>query len=181
MAVITGGNVIRNTTQAPGTKPRMLSSVGAPVAGTTYAGQLVHGDLVVDVDTRNVYEHKAAGTNEVQSVTITGGPTGGTFTLTFNAQTTAAIAFDATAAAVQSALQALSSVGAGNVTTSGGPLPGTAVSVTFVGALGLQDVPQMTATSSLTGGTTPAVAIATSTAGSATSPAAAFTRVDTVA
>src|SRR5919109_2928308 len=34
--------------------------------------------------------------NERQTVTIGGSPTGGTFTLTFNGQTTAAIAFDAT-------------------------------------------------------------------------------------
>lgn len=180
MAVISGGNIIRNTTQTPGSKPRMLSTQGAPVAGTTYTGQLTHGDLVADVDTRNVYEYKAAGTNEVQTVTITGAPTGGTFTLTFGAATTAAIAYNAAASAVQSALEALSTVGAGNVTASGGPLPGTAVSVTFVGALARQDVAQMTATSSLTGGAAPAVAVATSTAGSSVSPVESFTRVDTI-
>lgn len=180
MPVITGGNVIRNTTQIAGSRPRMLPTQGAPVAGTTYAGQLAHGDLVTDVDTRNVHEYKAAGTSEVQTVTITGGPTGGTFTLTFGAATTAAIAYNAAASAVQSALEALSTIGAGNVACSGGPLPGTAVSVTFAGSLARQDVAQMTATGSLTGGTTPAVAIATSTAGSAVSPAESFTRVDTI-
>ena len=40
-------------------------------------------------------------TDEVQTVTITGGPTGGTFTLTWGGQTTAAIAYNATAATVQ--------------------------------------------------------------------------------
>jgi hypothetical protein len=109
----------------------------------------------------------ASGTNEVQTVTITGGPTGGSFTLTFGGQTTAAIAYNATAAAVQSALEALSSIGAGNVAATGGPLPGTAVTVTFREALGGANVAQMTATSSLTGGTSPAVAVATTTEGSA--------------
>src|SRR5262249_41925037 len=52
--------------------------------------------------------------DEVQTVTLTGNPTGGTFTLTFSGQTTAAIAYNASAATVQSALQALSSIGSGN-------------------------------------------------------------------
>jgi hypothetical protein len=103
------------------------------------------------------------GVSEVQTVTITGGPTGGTFTLTLSGETTAAIAYNATAADVRTALEALSNVGTGNVTTGGGPLPGTAVTVTFDGSLG--NVAQMTATSSLTGGTSPAVTVATTTEG----------------
>lgn len=100
---------------------------------------------------------------EVQSVAITGTPTGGTFTLTLSAETTAAIAYNATASAVQSALVALSTVGSGNVTCTSGPLPGSPVTVTFKAALG--NVAQMTATGSLTGGTTPAVVVTTTTAG----------------
>jgi hypothetical protein len=75
-----------------------------------------------------------AGTAEVQSLIATGA-TSGTFTLTFNGQTTAPIAFNATAAAVQAALVALSTIGAGNLVATGGPLPGTAVVLTFGGAL----------------------------------------------
>lgn len=75
----------------------------------------------------------AGGTNEVQSVTITGGPTGGTFTLTYSGQTTGAIAYNATAAAVQAALGALSNIGTGGTGTyatqeiaiDGGPTGGT--------------------------------------------------------
>lgn len=104
--------------------------------------------------------------NEVQTVTITGGPTGGTFTLTYAGQTTAGIAYNAAASAVQSALVALSNIGTGDVTvtgSSGGPY-----TVTFGGALGNQNVAQMTASgASLTGGTTPGVSIATSTSGAA--------------
>ena len=50
--------------------------------------------------------------------TLTAGvapPTAGTFTLTYSGQTTGAIAFDAAPAAVEAALEALSTVGAGNV------------------------------------------------------------------
>ena len=41
--------------------------------------------------------------------------TGGTFTLTFNGQTTAPLAFNATAAQIEAALEALSNIGAGNI------------------------------------------------------------------
>jgi hypothetical protein len=45
--------------------------------------------------------------------------TGGTYTLTFGGQTTSAFAWNASTATVQTALQALSSVGAGNAIVSG--------------------------------------------------------------
>lgn len=48
-----------------------------------------------------------------------GAPTAGTFTLSYNAQTTAALAYTATAAAVASALAGLSTIGSGNVAVSG--------------------------------------------------------------
>lgn len=106
------------------------------------------------------------GTHEVQTVTITGTPTGGTFTLTYAGQVTAAIAYDATAAAVLSALEALSNIAVGDVVVTGGPGPGTPYVVTFGGALGAADVAQMTANGTgLTGGTTPAVGVTTTTPG----------------
>jgi hypothetical protein len=108
----------------------------------------------------------AARPNEVQTVTITGGPTGGTFTLTLDGETTAAIAYNAAAAAVTLALEALSNVRVGSVVVTGGPGPGTPYVVTFSGTQYQgTDVPQFTATSSLTGGTSPAVTVTTSTAG----------------
>lgn len=113
--------------------------------------------------TLDISKFSQLGANEAQTVTITGVPTGGTFTLTYSAQTTAAIAFNAAASAVQTALAALSNVGSANVTVSGSA--GGPYTVTFQGALAATDVAQMTATSSLTGGTTPAVAVTTATAG----------------
>jgi hypothetical protein len=107
------------------------------------------------------------GANEQQTVTVTGTPTGGTFTLTLNGATTANIAFNAAAAAVQTALEALPNIGPGNVAVSGGALPGTPVVVTFQNQLGRQNVNQMTAAHAFTGGTTPAIAITTTTPGSA--------------
>ena len=107
-----------------------------------------------------------AGANEVQSVSISGSPTGGTFTLTFEGQTTAGIAYNATAAAVQSALEALSNIAVGDVSCTVGPLPGTAVTVTFTGDLGLSNRTEMTANSAgLTGGSSPTASVTTTTGG----------------
>lgn len=77
--------------------------------------------------------------------TLTAGaspPTAGTFTLTVGAQTTAGIAFNATPAAVQAALELLSTVGVGNVKVSLGVFgPTLAVAnstyiIEYVGTLG---------------------------------------------
>ena len=74
-------------------------------------------------------------TSDVQTLAVPGGPTGGAFTLTFGGQTTAAISFNATAAQVQAALTALSNIGPGNLACTGGPLPGTNVTITFAGSM----------------------------------------------
>jgi hypothetical protein len=97
--------------------------------------------------------------DEIQTVTITGGPTGGTFTLTFGANTTTGIAYNAAASAVQSALVALASIGAGNATVSGSA--GGPYTVDFTGSLGYTAQSLLTASgASLTGGSSPGVAIA---------------------
>ncbi|MHB8398436.1 MAG: P22 phage major capsid protein family protein [Candidatus Limnocylindrales bacterium] len=66
------------------------------------------------------------------TVTLNNTPTGGTFTITYGGQTTSALAFNASAATVQTAIQALSSVGAGNATVT---LVGTVYTITFAGTL----------------------------------------------
>lgn len=107
----------------------------------------------------------SAGTSEVQTVATTGIPTGGTFKLSFKGQQTAAIAYNADATAVDTALEALSTIGSGNVTCGGGPLP-TGVTVTFAGALAGRAVPLLTLTdNSLTGGSSPTVTITETTPG----------------
>jgi hypothetical protein len=113
-----------------------------------------------------LYGPYAGATAEVQTVTITGTPTGGTFTLTFQGETTAAIAYNATASAVEAALEALSVINAGDVAVTGGPGPGTAYTVTFGGQYHGENVAQMTTSgASLTGGSTPASAVTTGTGG----------------
>jgi len=112
-----------------------------------------------------------AGTNEVQTLTIGGTPTGGTFTLTFDGWTTAAITWTATDATlltrINTALDALANGAASAIVATAGTLSsgiGT-VTLTFSGApLDKRAVPTMTATSSLTG-TSPTLAIAETTPG----------------
>jgi len=109
--------------------------------------------------------------NEVQTLTITGTPTGGTFVITFDGQTTTALAYNASTAVVQAALQALPNIGSGNVTVAGGALPGTAITMTFVGEMAGKRQTLATVYASLTGGTSPAAAITLTTTGK---PAAGY-------
>lgn len=102
-------------------------------------------------------------TDEVQNLVIDA--TGGTFTLTYSGQTTAAIDFDATAAEIQAALEALSNIAVGDVICAGGPVNTTPVTITFGGTLAGRNVAQITTTAtSLTGGAGTATCT-TSTAG----------------
>jgi len=111
----------------------------------------------------------AAAVNDVQTFSITGTPTGGTFTLsginplTGKAFTTAAIAYNAAASAVQTALLAV--LGTGGAAVTGGPLPGTNTVVTLGGVQAGLPMPTMTANlAALTGGA-PVFAIAHTTTG----------------
>lgn len=92
----------------------------------------------------------SAGQNEIQAIFSTA--TGGTFTITYSAQTTTALDFDATAQEVEDALVALSNIAPGDVNVTGDNTNGWYVE--FMGALGATNVTQMTlGVGSLTGGT----------------------------
>lgn len=110
------------------------------------------------------------GTSEIQTLTFGGTPSGGTFRLTFKGKTTAAISWSATNATlvsnIDTALEALTTIGTGGVTTAEGTMTagvGT-ITVTFAGNLTKLDVSAMTVSSSLTG-SSPTLANATTTAG----------------
>jgi virginiamycin B lyase len=100
-----------------------------------------------------------AGTSSASAVIAATGPStgtltvkarGGAFTLTFTKEatkeTTAPLAHDASAAAVQAALEALPLIGAGNVTVTGGPGSAdgsTPYAISFTGALTGTEVTQI--------------------------------------
>lgn len=131
------------------------------------------GNAQADYDVRVLpsAQYLAGATSEVQTITVTGAPTGGTFTVSFRGYTSAAIARNAPAATVQALLESMPSIGIGNVTCSGGPLGTAAVTCTFGGALAAANLPQMTTTASFTGGTSPAATVATTTNGVDVNPA----------
>ena len=110
------------------------------------------------------------GTNCVQTLTIGGTPTAGTFTITMLGKTSGAITWSATNATlvanIDAAVEAMKVVGTGNVTTAVGTMTagiGT-ITLTFTGNLGKQLLAVATVTSSLTG-TSPTLAMAITTAG----------------
>lgn len=98
------------------------------------------------------------GTNEIQTVTIGGTPTAGTFKLTLNGETSASITWSATNATliadIDAKLEALPSVSSGGVVTAVGTMTagiGT-FTVTFSGTnVAKRPIGAMTATSALTG------------------------------
>lgn len=104
------------------------------------------------------------GVNEVQTVTVTGSPGGGTFTLKYRGQETGTINYNGAASAVQTALRALSNVGSSSVTVTGSN--GGPYAVTFGGPLGNTDVFMLQlGTNAMTGGTTPSITVAQTTQG----------------
>ena len=124
------------------------SNVGAVTTSATWSA--AQGSFYLTVTESTV---GSAAVNEVQVVTLTGGATGGTFTLTYSGQTTSAIAYNASAATVDAALEALSNIGAGDVSVAGSA--GGPWTVTFATALAATNVAEMTASgASLTGGST---------------------------
>lgn len=105
----------------------------------------------------------AGNVSEVQTATISGTPAGGTFTLSYKGYTTAGIAYNATGATVQTALQNLTSMGT-NVTVSGSA--GGPYVMTFTNAYANQAVPLIVPNSSgFTGGTTPLITVVRTTPG----------------
>lgn len=142
----------------------------APAGGTVSAGsrgdwvilnRSVHendraSDHVEAIEGGRVYakrldvEDLGAVGNEVQTITLGAGNTGGTFIITFSGQPTTGIAFNAIGSTVQTALEALSNIAPGDVTVTGGA--GGPYVVTFTGVFANVNVPLMTTTPSLTGG-----------------------------
>ena len=100
--------------------------------------------------------------DELQELTVAA--EGGTFSLGFDGQTTAPIAFDASAATVQDELEALSSVPAAGLTVSGGPGGAAPFTIAFEGALGNRNVPLLLSDgSNLTGSEAAPASIAATT------------------
>jgi hypothetical protein len=117
------------------------------------------GGVAVD-SSGNVYVGSQKGElSELQAVTLSEGASGGSFTLTFEGQTTAPIAYNATEDEVESALEALSTIGPGNVNVNQeGAVPSKVSNVlSFNGSLEHTDVEQVSADDSALVGATVSV------------------------
>ena len=131
------------------------TTVTADAVNATGSGGVGAGDFyVVDSGSNRIQRFSSSGEwkeawgfdvvassvgdgDAIQSLTVDA--SGGQFKLSFGGDTTADLAYNASAAQVQSALRALPSIGAGNVSVTGGPGgPGGAVpyGVFFEGSLG---------------------------------------------
>jgi hypothetical protein len=143
-------------------------SVTIPIAALTedthYTAGVIPDGLALAKATSGTYSGKfvplAARPNEVQTATQ-GGSGLTSFTLTFDGETTGSIAQAATGATVQTALEALSNLNAGDVVVTGDA--GGPYTITFSGSrFQGTNVPALTATPTGGSGT---VTIATSTGG----------------
>ena len=130
--------------------------------------------IAVEESTGDVYVAQL-GTSAQQTISIQGGPEGGGFTLEFNGKKTSALSVSGTSApsaeAVQTALRELSTIGPANTSNvtvaEEGALPSTVTyTVSFQGELATVSLPQLACDgSALTGGTSPACAVATTVPG----------------
>lgn len=127
--------------------------------GANYAGHGLFSDNVasfnVSVAPNDVYYYEVwylghASNPRHRQLQVSA--TGGTFTITVGANTTTAIAFNATAATVQAALVALASVGAGNATVTAVSGASLNVSPGLTIVFGASVTGAISTTSSLTGG-----------------------------
>lgn len=113
----------------------------------------------------------SAGVDEIQTLTIGGTPTGGTFKLRFQGFVTAAITWtdvDATlVAAIDAALEALPSIGTAGVTTAAGTVTGGigTITLTFIGANGKKVLPLVEVAANNLEGTAPTLEMAETTPG----------------
>ncbi len=117
------------------------------VALMSIDGSSLTGSNVVDIET---ITPGTAVPNEIQFLQVNEqiAPISGTYTLTFDGETTSGIAYNASAAAVQTALEGLATIGSGNVEVSGGEGVTDGVTswfylIEFVGALAGSNVSEL--------------------------------------
>lgn len=142
----------------------------APATGNLVAADT--GDLVFIRESDNLLTIQggaSGGTNEVQVLTLANA-TGGTFPIGFLGDTTPQLPFNVSAAAMQTALEALPSVDPGDLSVSGSPIGPYTITFLPGGQYGGENVPQITTSNALLTGSSPTITPSTSQAGAAPGP-----------
>lgn len=131
---------------------------------TTFTSDIQNNDKARGLEVILNTSAVTSGVNEVQTLGVDA--TGGTYTLTFNGQTTAALAYNADASAIETALRGLSSINGANVNVApAGPV----LTITFVGTLAAQNVSAITADSTSLTGNSHTATLSTQTEGASAS------------
>jgi len=130
-------------------RPITLDVSAFSAAHIAAKGAIPSGTVLAKITATGLYGPYSGKTEETNTIAIAA--TGGTFTITYAGQTTAAIAWNASAATVLAALVALSNVASGDLTVT---LAGTTYTITATdsGAFANTDVTVTTSAASLTGG-----------------------------
>jgi hypothetical protein len=150
------------STNAPDTQRTFSMEVGSNAIRSFHMRNCLFTEFGLTFNRKDVV--KLAGTmlakagydDKVRWLSYVGTVTAGTFTITVGANTTSALAYNATAATIQTAVAALASVGSGNVLITGGILTSTPMRILFTGALAniaSPTLPAVSTTDTLTGGT----------------------------
>lgn len=141
-----------------------LTFSGYKPDGTTFAGAIPSADLTMDVTSTTTLQdvlnylntdEGTAAVSEVQTITLATAPNndpdGGTYTLSYGGETTAALNWDATDAEIKTALEGLSTIGTGNIDTVSAPMD-TGITITFADTFGDADLITMDSSALTDGG-----------------------------
>lgn len=147
-----------------GLKPFMVPELAKPDAVRLHPGSYLQGQCLGQFSGWTAQ-------NEVQTLTVTGTPTAGSFYLNFNGDIIGPVPYNATFGQIQTLINAAPQMGLAGTTpqvvVTGGPLPGTAIVFTFSGSLvaGLNQPLITVQNAALTGGAAPAAAVVKTTTG----------------
>ncbi|HEU4327453.1 MAG TPA: hypothetical protein VFS21_30220 [Roseiflexaceae bacterium] len=179
-AGVLGYNAITTPVGATNTRQQVINFLGnatTPITPQTYSierGNTVRGDYCASavlhelgvswdrkngIDINGAFFAQAYRDDSVRFLSTSGGPTGGSISVSVGGQA-ATVPWNATATQVKTLLEALGTVGAGNLVVSGGPLNTGPVRIQFADIDALAPVPTITVSAaSLTGGTSPSASV----------------------
>jgi hypothetical protein len=149
-AIIGAGNVLVTSTDPTATSRVYTIAFQGSYGSANITEMIVLADSGTAPTIVTTTQGSATATPEVQTVTLNDGPIAGTYTLTFETETTGAIPFDDSGATIKSELELLTGVTTVTVTKTG-TLPNQVVYQVTFDDPGNRDLGQMTSTNSLTG------------------------------